>query len=150
MQEVSSLIISAFTYYASNALAFYSINPKSEKGCTRRARIINSYGILAAFLFICLSLNNSLKWDIAIRILGIILQIIVFLSAFIAPCYALKDDEDYDPKVLKEIKKRTQENLEKEKMKKVYSNRDRNVSMNRQTKEFIEENDRKIERGWRN
>lgn len=141
--SISGLLISSATYYISNALAFYSVDPKSEAGLKRRAKVLNTYAWLGTALFICFLISNSLKWDIVESILTFLSRVVVFCSSPIAGYFALKDDEDYKAPSIKEMKRHTALKIEKDNKKKKFANRDRNVKMNRETKEFVLENEDK-------
>lgn len=144
--NINDLFYSCTTNYASNALAFYAVNPKNLKATKRRARLINYYLVLFVVLFLCLNIYSSLslKW-IKISV-EYIFRIVVAGSIFVAPIYALKDDDEYESKDVKQAKRNTQRALEERKDKKVFSSRDRSAKMNAETKEYIERNERKIDR----
>lgn len=139
----NSFLITCTTYYLSNLLTFYSINPKSKAGAIRRVKIVNLYICLCATLFICFMLYTSLDFMLVKVALFWILKFIVFATSFIAPIYAIKDDDDYKPKDVAEVKKKTKKKIHEEREKKLFSKRDKDVKMNSETKDFIKATDRK-------
>lgn len=141
--SISTLLTSSVTYFLSNALTFYSINPKSKNGMVRRARIVNSYIIIGASLFLCFLLFNNLQYNVIQTIIFWVMKIIVMITAVIAPYCAIRDDDDYKPKEVNEAKKVVRKKINEEKQKKLYSKRNNDVRMNRETKEFVEETDKK-------
>ena len=144
--NINDLFYSCTTNYASNALAFYAVSPKSVKATKRRARLINLYLVLFVVLFLCLNIHSSLSLRWLKVLIEYAFRLIVACSIFVAPIYALKDDDEYESKDVKQAKRNTQRALEERKDTKVYASRDRSVKMNAETKEYIERNKAKIDR----
>ncbi|MFS7423761.1 hypothetical protein AB6878_12640 [Carnobacterium maltaromaticum] len=142
-KDVYTVFITATTYYLSNALAFYSLDIKSESGMKRKAKIINHYLCIISALFICLMIQNSLKFEIVKYSFLILMKLIVFFTSFIAPYYALKDDDSYEAEEIKDTKKKVKKTIKNEKEKKPFKNRDNNVRMNKERKNFVDSTDRK-------
>ncbi|MBL1228112.1 hypothetical protein IW492_02555 [Enterococcus sp. BWB1-3] len=141
--SINALLTSSATYYLSNALTFYSVNPKSKKGIMRRAKILNTYMMIGASLFVCFIVFNNLQYTVVQAIMFFIMKTIIITTSLIAPYCAIKDDDEYKPKEVNEAKKFARKKLAEDKQKKLYSKRNKDVKMNRETKEFIEETDRK-------
>lgn len=144
--SINDLFYSCTTNYASNALAFYAIKPKSPKATKRRARLINFYILLFVVLFLCLNIHSSLSLKWMRVFVEYVFRLFVAGSIFVAPIYALKDDDEYESKDVKQAKRDTQRALEERKDKKAFSSRDKNAKMKAETKEYIERNERKIDR----
>ncbi|MGF1931537.1 hypothetical protein ACQUE8_11590 [Enterococcus casseliflavus] len=144
-----SLFFTAVSHCTSNALAFYVVDPKSDSGNNRKARIINIYIITGAILLVLLLIHSNFKNEIAKNILFWIFKLLVMGVSFVAPSYAIKDDDDLESSEIKKTKHRVQKIKETNAKEKKFANRNKNVKMNQDTKEFIESTDNKDTREGR-
>lgn len=147
--KFSSLLTTTISHCMSNALAFYSVEANSEIAKKRRANIVNIYllSLLISFiLFIC---YNNFGNDIISKILFFMFKVLVILISFVAPRYAIKDDDDLKSPEIKKTKQRVRKIKESKAKEKKFANRNKNVKMNQETKDFIESTDNKDTREGR-
>lgn len=142
----TNLMFTIFNYYASNALAFYCINTNNPEIQRRKSRIINLY-ILCSFIIIILLKIYNITENIQLihNLIALLFKTITTTSCLINIFFAIKDDDNSKRKELiktqKKVKKKILENEERKK----YTNRDKNVKMNAETRRFIEKTENKKE-----
>lgn len=147
--KFSSLLPTAISHCISNALAFYSVETNGNLAKKRRANIVNIYLVSLVISLAIFIIYNSLENVFISNVFFIIFKCLVILISFVAPYYAIKDDDDLESSELKKTRQRVKKIKETNAKEKKFANRNKNVKMNQDTKEFIESTDNKDTREGR-
>lgn len=139
--SVNQIWLVSFTYLSSTALAFYNIDPNTEKSKKRRLFMINSGIACIAFIFIAGLLTNQYKF-LSIIILYII-KLLFTGFGLMSVIFSFYDGTELITEDEEEIVKVVRGDLISREKKKPFIARDKTTKENIKTKHFVSKKNKK-------
>lgn len=137
-----SILLNSFTYISSQGLTFYSIDPKTEKSKNRRDLLVKVaiwlVIIIIGFLIVVnkVAVNKSVNYVCIIitKILLIIFSLLVVSFSFADGSQQVTTEE---LNLGKKVKRELNEQYEQDEKAKLYSERNKRVKKNEETRKFV-------------